>query len=88
MIRPVFADEGFFRRGTPERGPCGGSRGLPGPGRCNFFIVPHDVVAGCRLGVLRWGRGSIPEAVRRLMRHTFDGMGLAALWCGYFAVNW
>lgn len=29
----------------------------------------------------------IPEAVKELMRHAFEDLGIRALWCGYFADN-
>lgn len=42
---------------------------------------------GYWLGVPYWGQGLIPEAVRELMRHGFEELGLKTLWCGYFDGN-
>ena len=42
---------------------------------------------GYWLGVPYWGRGIMPEAARRLLRHAFEDLGLARVWCGYFEGN-
>ncbi|RDU24518.1 GNAT family N-acetyltransferase [Anaerosacchariphilus polymeriproducens] len=42
---------------------------------------------GYWIGVPYWGQGLIPEAVRELMRHSFDDLNLKKIWCGYFDGN-
>lgn len=42
---------------------------------------------GYWIGVPFWGKGLIPEAVKELMRHAFEDLGLKILWCGYFDGN-
>ena len=42
---------------------------------------------GYWLGVPWWGRGIMPEAARRLLRHAFEDLGLGRIWCGYFEGN-
>jgi RimJ/RimL family protein N-acetyltransferase len=34
-----------------------------------------------------WGQGLIPEAVCELLRHAFEELQLAAVWCGYYDGN-
>lgn len=42
---------------------------------------------GYWIGEPYWGRGLIPEAVRALMAHAFEDLGLETLWCGYYDGN-
>ncbi len=34
-----------------------------------------------------WGRGIMPEAARELLRHAFEDLRLARVWCGYYDGN-
>ena len=42
---------------------------------------------GYWLGVPYWGRGIVPEAAEEVIRHAFDDLGLARVWCGYYEGN-
>ena len=42
---------------------------------------------GYWLGVPWWGLGIMPEAARALLRHAFENLGLARVWCCYFDGN-
>lgn len=42
---------------------------------------------GFWLGVPYWGRGIVPEAARELLRHAFEDLNLARVWCGYYDGN-
>ena len=42
---------------------------------------------GYWIGVPYWGQGLVPEAARELLRHAFDDLGLARIWCGYYDGN-
>ena len=42
---------------------------------------------GYWIGVPFWGRGLVPEAVRELLRHGFEDLGLETIWCGYYDGN-
>ena len=42
---------------------------------------------GYWLGVPYWGRGLVPEASRELLRHAFEDLKLARVWCGYYDGN-
>ena len=39
------------------------------------------------LGVPYWGQGIVPEAARELLRHAFEDLSLARIWCGYYDGN-
>ncbi|MDO4981994.1 MAG: GNAT family N-acetyltransferase [Eubacteriales bacterium] len=53
----------------------------------NLAIPENEGEIGYWIGVPFWGQGLIPEAVRALIRHAFDELHLARLWCGYFDGN-
>lgn len=42
---------------------------------------------GYWLGKPFWGRGYMPEAGSELLRHAFEEIGMAKVWCGYFDGN-
>ena len=48
---------------------------------------PEEAELGYWLGVPWWGRGIMPEAARALLRHAFEDLGLARVWCCYFDGN-
>lgn len=50
-------------------------------------IADDEAEIGYWIGVPFWGQGLIPEAVRRLLRHGFEDLGLQAVWCGYYDGN-
>ena len=50
-------------------------------------IAEGEAEIGYWIGVPFWGQGLIPEAVRRLLRHGFEDLGLQAVWCGYYDGN-
>ena len=42
---------------------------------------------GYWLGKPFWGRGIMPEAVREMIRHGFEDIGMNKIWCGYYEGN-
>ena len=42
---------------------------------------------GYWLGVPYWGHGLVPEAAREVLRHAFEDLGLARVWCAYYEGN-
>ena len=42
---------------------------------------------GYWLGKPFWGQGLMPEAVRELLRHAFEDIGMTKVWCGYYEGN-
>lgn len=50
-------------------------------------LQEHEAELGYWIGVPYWGKGLIPEAVRKLQRRCFEELGCTALWCGYYDGN-
>lgn len=42
---------------------------------------------GYWLGKPFWGKGYMPEAATELLRHGFEELGMACIWCGYYEGN-
>ena len=42
---------------------------------------------GYWLGKPFWGRGYMPEAVRAILHHGFENLGMTTIWCGYYDGN-
>ena len=42
---------------------------------------------GYWLGKLFWGQGIMPEAVREMLRHAFEDLGMTRVWCAYYDGN-
>lgn len=42
---------------------------------------------GYWLGKPFWGRGYVPEAVKEILRHGFEDIGMTTIWCGYYDGN-
>ena len=42
---------------------------------------------GYWLGVPYWGQGLVPEAAREMLRHAFEDLQLARVWCAYYDGN-
>ena len=42
---------------------------------------------GYWLGVEYWGQGIMPEAAKEVLRHAFEDLGMAKVWCGYYDGN-
>ncbi len=42
---------------------------------------------GYWIGVPYWGQGLVPEAAKEVLRHAFEDLKLARVWCGYYDGN-
>ncbi|GHU67191.1 acetyltransferase [Clostridia bacterium] len=76
-------DDAVRKRNT---GPIG-SIGLMVGEKSNLVIGGDEGEIGYWIGVPYWGQGLVPEAVRELLRHGFEDLGLKVIWCGYFDGN-
>lgn len=50
-------------------------------------MADDECEVGYWIGEPFWGQGLIPEAVRELLRHAFEDLQCAAVWCGYYDGN-
>lgn len=64
-----------------------GSIGLMIGGASNLDIPSDEGEIGYWIAVPFWGQGLIPEAVREMLRHGYDDLGLKKIWCAYFDGN-
>ncbi len=51
------------------------------------FLADGEAEIGYWIGMPLWGLELIPEAVRRVLRHGFEDLGLQTVWCGYYDGN-
>ena len=64
-----------------------GSIGLIPFAQSHTDAAEDEMEIGYWIGVPFWGKGLIPEAVRRIQEHAFADLGCSALWCGYYDGN-
>ena len=56
-------------------------------GHTDMTVRDDECELGYWLGKPFWGQRLVPEAVRELLRHAFEDLGLARVWCGYYDGN-
>lgn len=87
IIRDVFSMEGIYAivlKGQEEPVGC---IGLLIGEASDFEIGSDEGEIAYWIGVPYWGKGLIPEAIKELMRYSFEELRLKTLWCGYFDGN-
>ena len=56
-------------------------------GHTEFEVEDDECELGYWLGKTFWGRGLMPEAVREMLRHAFEDLGMKRVWCAYYEGN-
>ncbi len=87
IIRSVLSAPETYAVVLKETGEAVGSIGLSLQGASELVTSAEEAELGYWIGVPYWGQGLIPEAAEALLRHGFEDLGLAKIWCGYFAGN-
>lgn len=87
IIRNVLAVPETYAVCLKENGKAIGSVGLMIGADSNLGLPDTEAEIGYWIGVPFWGQGLIPEAVRELIRYSFEELKLEKLWCGYFDGN-
>lgn len=87
IIRDVLAVPETYAVCLKADGAAIGSIGLMIGENSNIGLPDTEAEIGYWLGVSFWGQGLIPEAVRELIRYSFEDLKLEKLWCGYFDGN-
>jgi RimJ/RimL family protein N-acetyltransferase len=87
IIREVLSADESYAVTIKDDGSAIGSIGLLIGDKSNLDIKADEAEIGYWIGAPYWGQGLIPEAVRELMRHAFDDLGISTVWCGYFDGN-
>ena len=85
IIRDVLSVSEIYAIVLKETGLPIGSIGL----HFNSDLAEGDDEAelGFWLGAPYWGQGIVPEAAREVLRHAFEDLMLARVWCGYYEGN-
>jgi len=88
IIRTVFAAPETYAVVLKEQNEPIGSCGLM---RSNSFhsadLESNEAEIGYWIGKPFWGQGLIPEAVRALLKRSFEELSLSAVWCCYYEGN-
>ncbi len=84
IIRNVLAVPETYAIVLKETGLPIGSIGLH---RNDLAEKDDEMELGYWLGVPYWGRGIVPEAAREILRHAFEDLNLAKVWCAYYDGN-
>lgn len=87
VIQTVFATRGVFAVTLKGDDKAIGCVGVTTGSQSNFPISDDEGEIGYWIGVPFWGQGLIPEAVREVIRYSFEVLKLNVLWCGYFDGN-
>jgi RimJ/RimL family protein N-acetyltransferase len=87
IIRDILSAEGTYAVVLRETGEAIGSTGLMVGEAGNLSLPDTEGEVGYWIGVPFQGRGYATEATREIIRHAFEDLGLATLWCGWFDGN-
>ena len=87
VIRDVFSQDGVFAVTLKGEDKAIGCIGVIRGAKSNFPISEEEGEVSYWIGVPFWGQGLIPEAMREIIRYSFEELGLKTLWCGYFDGN-
>lgn len=87
IIQTIFSGEEIYAVALNTDDVAIGMIGLLKGENSNFPLPETEAEVAYWIGVPFWGQGLIPEALHKIMQHTFQTLQLDALWCGYFADN-
>lgn len=88
IIRTVFSAPEVYAVVLKSTGEPIGCCGLvPTSDDHSSVIGDREAEIGYWLGTPFWGMGLIPEALRALISHSFNDLGLQALWIAHFTEN-
>lgn len=87
IIGSVLSDPETYAVVLKKTGDPVGSIGLMIGEKSSIVASADEGEIGYWLGEPYWGQGLIPEAVREMLRYSFEEVGLKIVWCGYFDGN-
>ena len=87
VIRTVFSARDAYAVCLKEDGRAVGAIELKLNGHSDLAVHDDECELGYWIGKQFWGRGLIPEAAREMLRHAFEDLGMAKVWCGYYDGN-
>jgi [ribosomal protein S5]-alanine N-acetyltransferase len=87
IIRDILSPEGNYAITLKEEDRVIGCISLRIGKKSNLSASDQEAEIGYWMGVSYWGKGYIPEAVKELIKYSFEKLNLEILWCGYFEGN-
>lgn len=87
IIRTVFSAPEIYAVCLKEDNKAIGSIGLMLNGDTDMTDKDDECELGYWIGKPFWGKGYIPEAAQRIIRHGFEELGMTTIWCGYYDGN-
>ena len=87
VIKNVFNGKGAYAVCLKEDLKAIGAIELKLNGHTDMTDREDECEMGYWLGKPFWGRGIMPEAVREMLRHAFEDIGMTKVWCGYYEGN-
>ena len=85
VIRDIFLPSDTLAVIQKSDGRLIGSAGFVGKHRTELGTPSEEV--GYSLARDCWGQGLIPEAVKAILRHSFEELGYATIWAAYYDGN-
>ena len=87
VIRNVLSAPECFAICLKDSGKPIGTIQLKLNGHTDLAEQDDECELGYWIGKPYWGRGIMPEAVREVLRHAFEDLGMQKVWCGYYEGN-
>jgi len=87
IIRNVLNGPECYAVCLKETGLPIGSIELKLKGKTDMTDRDDECELGYWLGKPYWGQGIMPEAVREILRHGFEDLGMRKIWAGYYDGN-
>jgi len=87
VILHAFAGEEAYAICQKQDNRAIGSIELKLNGHTDLTDRDDECELGYWIGKPFWGQGLVPEAVREILRHAFEDLGMQKVWCGYYDGN-
>lgn len=87
VVRNVFSSSEAYAVCLKSDNKAIGAIELKLNGHTDMTEKDDECELGYWLGKPFWGQGIIPEAVREILRHAFEDIGMNKVWCGYYDGN-
>ena len=87
IIRTVLSGAEAYALCLKSDGRAIGAIELKRNGHTDLTDRDDECELGYWIGKPFWGQGLMPEAVREMLRHAFEDLGMRKVWCGYYDGN-
>ena len=87
IIKNVLSANGTYAVCLKENNKAIGCIGLHPASKAHTELADNDMELGFWIGEPYWGKGLMPEAVKKILEHAFEELTVSAIWCGYYDGN-